>query len=85
MSALNIVFSKLEKLTGNANIKLSEWLKGFEHCFVITDKQDDLVRGQILMLCISGHAKACLDQLEDSKQEPQKFSALKEQLKAIFD
>ena len=37
------------------------------------------------MLCVSGRAKACLDQFEDSQQEPQKFSALKEQLKAIFD
>jgi len=37
------------------------------------------------MLCVSGRAKACLDQFEDSQQEPQKFSTLKEQLKAIFD
>ena len=37
------------------------------------------------MLCVSGRAEACLDQFDDSKQEPQKFSALKEQLKAIFD
>ena len=85
MSALNIVFSKLEKFTGNANVNLNEWLKSFERCCVIADKEDDLVRGQILMLCVSGRAKACLDQFEDSKQEPQKFSALKEQLKAIFD
>ena len=85
MSALNIVFSKLEKFTGNGNVNLNEWLKNFERCCVIADKQDDLVRGQILMLCVGGRAKACLDQFEDSKQEPQKFSALKEQLKAIFD
>ena len=85
MSALNIVFSKLEKFTGNANVNLNEWLKSFERCCVIADKEDDLVRGQILLLCVSGRAKACLDQFEDSKQEPQKFSALKEQLKAIFD
>ena len=44
---------------------------------VIADKKDDLVQGQILMLCIDGRAKGCLDQFEDAKKEPQKYSALK--------
>ena len=76
MSALNIVFSKLEKFTGNGTVNLNQWLKSFERCCVIADKKDDLVQGQILMLCVDGRAKACLDQFEDAKKEPQKYSAL---------
>eukprot|EP00794_Sanderia_malayensis_P005772 gene5772-6477_t len=85
MSALNIVFSNLEKFTGNGNINLNQWLKSFERCCVIADKKDDLVLGQILMLCVDGRAKACLDQFEDAKDEPQKLSVLKKQLQEIFD
>ena len=85
MSALNIVFSKLEKFTGNGTVNLHQWLKSFERCCVIADKKDDLVQGQILMLCVDGRAKACLDRFEDAKNEPQKYSALKKQLQDIFD
>eukprot|EP00794_Sanderia_malayensis_P004986 gene4986-5644_t len=85
MSALNIVFSKLEKLTGNGNVNLNQWLKSFERCSVIGDKNDNLVLGQILMLCVDGRAKACLDQFKDAKHEPQKLSVLKKQLQEIFD
>lgn len=85
MSALNIVFSKLEKFTGNGNVNLSQWIKSFERCCVIAEKSDDLIQGQIFMLCVDGRAKACLDQFEDSKGAPQKFSDLKKQLKEIFD
>ncbi len=85
MSTLNIVFSKLEKFTGNGNVNLNQWIKSFERCCVIADKTDDLVQGQILMLCVDGRAKTCLDQFEDAKNEPRKFSALKKQLQEIFD
>ena len=37
------------------------------------------------MLCVDGRAKACLEQFEDAKKEPQKYSALKNQLQEIFD
>ena len=80
MSAFNIVFSKLEKFTGNGTVSLNQWLKNFERCCVIANEKDDLVQSQILMLCVDGRAKACLDQFEDAKKEPQKYSALKKQL-----
>ena len=85
MTALNMVFSKLEKFTGNGTVSLNRWLKNFERCCVITDKKDDLVQGQILMLCVDGRAKACLNQFEDAKKEPQKYSTLKKQQQEVFD
>ena len=62
MSALNIVFSKLEKFTGNGSLDLRTWLRNFERCSVIADKKDDLIKGQILMLCVDGRPRAILDQ-----------------------
>ena len=85
MSALNIVFSKLEKFTGNGSLDLRTWLPNFERCCVIADKKDDLVKGQLLMMCIDGRARAILDQYEEQTATPQKFTDLKKQLEEIFD
>ena len=85
MSALNIVFSKLEKFTGNGSLDLCTWLRNFERCCVIAEKKDDFVKGQILMLCVDGRARAILDQYEEEKATPQKFTDLKKQLEEIFD
>ena len=40
---------------------------------------------KILMLCVDGRAKAVLDQFQEEKGAPQKYSELKKQLNAIFD
>ena len=61
MSALYFVFSKLEKFTSNRSLDLRTWLRNFERCCVIAEKKDDLVKGQILMLCVDGRARAILD------------------------
>ena len=69
---MNVVFNKLEKFSGNAD--LNTWLKNFERCCVVTNKTDDLVKGQLLMLFVDGQAKAVLEELEEVKEAPQKFS-----------
>ena len=85
MSSFNIIFSKLEKFTGDGNVDLRQWLRNFDRCCVIAEKSEDLVVGQILMLCVDGRAKAVLDQFEEDKGAPQKYSDLKKQLNAVFD
>ena len=40
----------------------------------LSEKSEDLMVGQILMLCVDGHAKAILDQFEEDKVAPQKYS-----------
>ena len=85
MSSFNIIFSKLEKFTGDGNVDLRQWLRNFDRCCVIAEKSEDLVVGQILMLCVDGRAKAVLDQFEEEKGAPQKYSELKKQLNAVFD
>ena len=85
MSSFNIIFSKLEKFTGDGNVDLHQWLRNFDRCCVIAEKSEDLVVGQILMLCVDGRAKAVLDQFEEEKSTPKKYSELKKQLTAVFD
>ena len=50
VTAMNVVFNKLEKFSGIAD--LNTLLKNFERCCVVTNKTDDLVKGQLLMLCL---------------------------------
>ena len=60
-------------------------MHSFERCCVIADKDDNLIKGQVLMMCIDGRAKAILDQFEAEKGSPQKYTALKAQLCMVFD
>ena len=85
ISSFNIIFSKLEKFTGDGYIDLRKWLHNFDRCCLIAEKSDDLLVGQSLMLCVGGYAKALLDQFEEEQGDPQKHSKLKKQLNAVFD
>ena len=85
MSALNSVFSKLGQFTGDGGFNLRQWLFSFKRCCVIADKDDDLVKGKILMMCISWRANAILDQFEAEKGNPQKCAALEAQRSTVCD
>ncbi len=85
MSSFNVIFSKLEKFTGDGNLDLHQRLRIFDRCCVVAEKSEDLVVGQILMLCVDGCAKAILDQFEQEAGCPQKYSVLKKQITVIFD
>ena len=68
------IFQKLEKFSGRSSDDLSSWIRGFERCCVIAGKsEDDLVKGQLLMLSLSGQALAVAERLEEEKKEQQKF------------
>ena len=84
MSSFNVIFSKLEKFAGDGHVDLRQWLRNFDKCCVIAEKSADLVVGQLLMLCVDGHAKAVLDQFEKEQGDTQKNSELKKQLNAVF-
>ena len=85
MAGLYVIFGKLEKFTGDGDVDLHQWLRSFERCCLIAEKTDDLVQGQLLMLCVDGRAKATLDQFEEEKKSAQKYSELKKRLSAVFD
>ena len=78
------IFSKLEKFDGKGDVDLASWLRSFDRCCTIAQKDDDLVRGQLLLLCLDGQALAVAEQLEKEKRAQQKYSEIKVRLEAVF-
>ena len=67
-SGLNILFTKLHKFDGT-KADLQSWVHNFERCCTIAGKraEDELVKGQLLVLCLTGQALAVVEQLEEEK------------------
>ena len=77
------IFSKLDKFSGDEN--LSTWLNKFNRCCVIAQKHEDDVKGQIIMLCLSGQALAVAEQLEHEREGQQTFAQVRVRLESVFD
>ena len=84
-SSNNLFFMKLKKYNGDLSEDLSTWLREFERCCLIAHKTDMLVKGQYLMLCVGGRAKAVLDDYETELGAAQNFDALVTKLTDTFD
>lgn len=79
------IFNKVEKFDGNGDVDFASWLRTFERCCTIAGKnEDDLIKGQLLMLCLTGQSLAVAEQLEEEKKTQQKFSDLKVRLTSVF-
>ena len=81
-SNLMALFSKLEKYNGSED--LSSWLQKFNRCCMIADKNDDVIKGQLIMLCLSGQALAVAEQLEQERQGAQTFAQVRLRLESVF-
>lgn len=81
------IFQKLEKFSGQCNNDdLSSWIRKFERCCVIAGKSgDDLVKGQLMMLSLSGQALAVAERFEEEKNTAQNFTAIKGKLETVFN
>ena len=64
--ATNLFFNKLDKYTGDDDVELSSWIKNFERCCIISNRHNEVVQGQLLMLCVDGRAKAILEDYEET-------------------
>ena len=82
-SGLGLLFSNLEKFTGNAD--LVSWIKQFYRCCVVANKTDNAVKGQLLMLCVTGQAKAILENFEEDQNGAQGYDALKGELEKHYN
>ena len=80
----NGVFSKVEKFDGKGDVDFTSWLRSFDRCCTISQKEDALVKGQLLMLCLSGQALAVAEQLEAEKKTQQKYEEIKTRLESVF-
>ena len=78
------IFSKVEKFDGKGDVDLSSWLRSFDRCCTISQKDDDLIQGQLLMLCLAGQALAVAEHLEEEKKTQQKYSEIKVRLESVF-
>ena len=85
MSSSSIFFTKLAKYKGEINEDLETWLREFARCCLIANKTEADVKGQYLMLCVEGRAKAVLEKFEAEKAEPQKYDDLVAELKRVFN
>ena len=48
------VFNKLEKFNGDGDLK--SWLQKFHRCCVISNKVEEAIKGQLILLCLEGKA-----------------------------
>ena len=80
---LGLLFSNIEKFTGTAD--LVSWIKQFDRCCVVANKTDDAVKGQLLMLCVAGQAKAILENFEEDQNGAQGYNALKGELEKHYN
>ena len=79
------VFNHIEKYHGKGDTDLNSWLRSFERTCTIAQETDDLVKGQLLVLCLGGQALAVAEQLEEEKNAQQKYSELKARLETVFN
>ena len=79
------LLTNLGKFSGNDNMDLSTWLKGFDRCCAVLNKGDDVIKGQLLMLSVEGQAKAVLEEVEEQHEAPQRYSDSVRLLKARFN
>ena len=84
-SGNNNIFNRIDKFSGNGETDFSSWLRTFDRACTIAQKTDDLVKGQIMMTCLTGQAMAAAENLELRKSAQQKYSELKTELESVFN
>ena len=77
------VFNKLAKFDGTGDFK--SWLQKFNRCCIITNKVEEEIKGQLILLCLEGQALAIGEQLEYEREGAQTFTEVKDRLDGVFD
>ena len=61
MASFLSIFNTLEKFSGSGDLKT--WLHKFRNCCLLANKNEEDVKGRLIMLCLSGQALALAEQL----------------------
>ena len=77
------IFAKLEKYDGKDD--LATWFTKFERCCTLANKVEDNVKGQLVMLCLSGQALAVAEQLDGETDGDLTLTAVRQRLETVFD
>ena len=76
------VFNQIEKYSGRGD--LAAWLIRFNRCCMLTNKQEENTKGQIIMLCLAGQALAVAEQLVLERNGAQTFAQVQARLESVF-
>ena len=82
-SGFMAIFTKLEKYDGTED--LTSWFKKFERCCTLANKDEDNVKGQLVMLCLSGQALAVAEQLDAETDGDLLLTAVRQRLETVFN
>ena len=77
------IFNKIEKFNGEEDLEC--WFRKFNRCCNLAQKDDDVVKGQLLMMCLSGQALAIAEQLEVDRAGDITYAQIKRRLESVFD
>ncbi len=76
------IFQKLEKYDGKEDLTM--WFQKFERCCTLANKVEDNVKGQLVMLCLSGQALAVAEQLA-GEIENLTLTLVRQRLDSVFN
>ena len=76
-SGNNNIFNRIDKFSGSGDTDFSSWLRTFDRACTIAQKTDDLVKGQIMMTCLTEQAMAAAGNLELRQGAQQPYAELK--------
>ena len=83
MASFMSIFNTLQKFTGEGDLKT--WLEKFNNCCELANKNEDNVKGKLIMLCLSGQALAVAEQLSNELDGAQTLAQVKTRLESVFD
>ena len=83
-TGLGLLFANLEKFNGS-NADLIPWLRQFDRCCLVANKNEENVKGQLLLICCTGQAKAILENYEEEQGAAQNYTALKAALENHYN
>ena len=82
---MGMLFTKWDRFSDAGSKDLDTWLRNSDRCCAMANKNDDTVKGHILMLFVDGQAKAVLEELEEEKGSAQKYSVCVTKLRSCFE
>ena len=83
---LHIFFTSLGRFDGSDNQNMKSWFRLFDECCIRAGQgKDDIVKGRLLMLCLSGEALKVVEKMEEDCKEQQTYTSLMNQLLHVFN
>ena len=83
MASFLSIFNTLEKFSGSGDLKT--WLHKFRNCCLLANKNEEDVKGRLIMLCLSGQALAVAEQLANELEGAQTLAQVVQRLESVFD